>query len=267
MNSSEASLYSKNRRMMEAGYRMYLHKYMSINDNDKILDFGCGTGELVYRLSKEAKLAFGFDKSKEMIEFARQIHKATNVSYEIADISNCLETHPHWKGKFSKIVSAYVLHWVKNKRQVFQNIYDCLSEGGECFILYVGPNNQLRGNNDDELPYYLKNHIKWKHHLKGYENKYYSLTLKENVSLLKSVGFGEVKGHLHTPCDEHDIFSKDELRGCVSSLVDQIEYVPEQYRSEILQDATEWCFKNFPVNSRGNKYIRHDTLVLLAKKN
>ncbi|XP_071952434.1 juvenile hormone acid O-methyltransferase-like [Antedon mediterranea] len=203
-----------------------------------------------------------------MIDVAKQKHQAANISYETADISNCLlATHPNWKGEFSKIVSVYVLHWVKDKRQALQNVYNCLSKGGECFILCGGTMNQMRGHNDDELPYYLKNHIKWKNHLEGYENKYYPLTLEENMQLLKSVGFDEVKGHLHTPCEELDIFSKDELQGYVSTIIDQIKYVPEQYRSEMFEDASEWCFKNFPVNNRGNKYLRHDTLFLWAKKN
>ncbi|XP_071944395.1 juvenile hormone acid O-methyltransferase-like [Antedon mediterranea] len=267
MNSEEAKLYSKTRDVQRMSFKLYVQRHLTIDANDRILDVGCGTGDLVYEMGAIAHSVIGHDISKEMIEVARRKYQRENVSYEITDIENCLEKFPTWKGSFNKVVSVHVLHWVKDRKQALRNIYDCLSETGQCFLLVCGPLHQLLGHRKDELPHFLENHIKWKQHLKGYQHKMYNhLTLDENIQLLKLVGFEEVEGFLHTPCSEMDILSKEQLRDYVRTLVGHVKYVPEQYRSEIVADATDWCYENFPVNQRGNRYIGLDIMVFRATK-
>ncbi|XP_071965381.1 juvenile hormone acid O-methyltransferase-like [Antedon mediterranea] len=269
MNVDEATLYSKTIARQQVAFKLYLEPYLSVNDYDNILDVGCGSGDIVYDMAGSANSATGFDKSRDMIHVARQKYQPlrTNLSYEIADITNCLQIFPNWRGAFNKILSVLVLHWVEEKRKAFQSMYECLSENGTCFLLFAGPRHQLLGSGKTELPYFLENHEKWKQHLKGYEHKIHNqLTLEENTELLKSVGFEEVHGDLNTPCDELEIFSKEQLKSYVCTLVGHVNYVPEQYRSEIVHDATEWCYQHFPVNQRGNKYYTLDIIVLRATK-
>ncbi|XP_033124536.1 juvenile hormone acid O-methyltransferase-like isoform X2 [Anneissia japonica] len=227
MNSKEAALYSKTRGFQVATYRLYVPDF-EIKADDKILDVGCGTGDLAYEFGDVAQSVIGFDISKEMINFARHSYKRPNVTYELADVLSCVDIFPDWKGAFDKVVSIHVLHWVKDRKGAFQSIHDCLKPGGECFLLISGPMNQIMGHGDDELPHYLKNHDKWKEHLKGYENKFYNrLTLEDNVKLLESVGFEVVKGHSYKPCDELDI-DKDQIKasGCARNSPEKESLVP-----------------------------------------
>ncbi|XP_071956898.1 juvenile hormone acid O-methyltransferase-like [Antedon mediterranea] len=266
MNSEEAILYSKTRKLQHTSFDLYVRRYLSINPQDVILDVGCGTGDIANEMAVTARSVTGHDISREMVDVAKQKYQRLNLTYEIADIVDCLQTCPNWKGAFSKVVSVHVLHWVKERKQAFQNIFDCLNENGKCYLLFCGPLHQMLGLSKEDLPYYLENHNKWKQHLRGYDHKMYNqLTLEENMELLKSVGFQKVEGELHSPCDEID-FGKKQLSDYLSTLVGHVNYVPEEYRSEILQDATDWCYRNLPVNKRGNTYTKIDIIVLRAMK-
>ncbi|XP_033099067.1 uncharacterized protein LOC117102769 [Anneissia japonica] len=126
--------------------------------------------------------------------------------------------------------------------------------------------NQILGHSEDELPYYLKNISKWKEHLKDYENKIYSqISIEDSIRFLESVGFEVITANLHKPCDELDLH-KDQIKDYLRTLLGHLNYLPEQYHEGFLQDATDWCNKNFPVNQRGNQYMRLEVMMLRAKK-
>ncbi|XP_033112554.1 juvenile hormone acid O-methyltransferase-like [Anneissia japonica] len=202
-----------------------------------------------------------------MIDVARQKYQRTNVTYEVADAKNFVENFPKWKGTFDKVVSVHALHWVEDKISAMRNIYDCLTIGGECFLLFCGPMHQMLGQNPDELPYYLKHHSKWEKHLKGYVHRMYNLfDLDDTRKLLESVGFKVLSGTSHTPCENVDISSQDELDEYLRTLLGHLVYLPREYHTEFLQDASDWCNKNFPVNHLGNIYCKAMIIVVHAIK-
>ena len=57
------------KQFLEAEIRFVLDK---INENDKVLDLGCGYGRVAVRLIEKTKKVIGIDISKENIELAKR---------------------------------------------------------------------------------------------------------------------------------------------------------------------------------------------------
>ncbi|MHA7647564.1 class I SAM-dependent methyltransferase [Nitrosopumilus sp. S4] len=96
------------------------------------LDFGCGNGWIVRKISEETncKKAIGIDKSKKMIIQAKKKITSNKEKYFHTDIDS-------WKysGKFNYIFSMESLYYVDSIEKSLKKIYNLLSPGG---IFYCG---------------------------------------------------------------------------------------------------------------------------------
>ncbi|KAK2720849.1 juvenile hormone acid O-methyltransferase-like isoform X2 [Artemia franciscana] len=122
---------------------------MEIKPGERILDIGCGTGEITRGLLAEwlssASEIVGVDISWTMIEFARKFCtfpnlNGPNVVYKQMDIERTIEPRMLFPEGFDKIFSFYCLHWTTDLRQVLDNIYDLLKPGGETFLVFLAQN-------------------------------------------------------------------------------------------------------------------------------
>lgn len=71
----------------------------------------------------------GIDPSIERLEVAREKYSASNIEYK----EGTAESIPETSGidSYDYIFSNFVLHWCKNKDQVFKEIYRVLKKGGK----------------------------------------------------------------------------------------------------------------------------------------
>ena len=112
-----------------------------------ILDLGCGTGELSAFLAglvgPEGRV-IGVDPDKERIQLAQQSHS------EIQNLSFVEGSAANFPGMGSKsydiIFSNHVIHWIRDKQQVFQDMYESIKVGGKIAIQYV----------DHEYPFFFR---------------------------------------------------------------------------------------------------------------
>ena len=101
-----------------------------IKENSKILDAGCGTGELLYILSKNKKLKlYGIDVSDKMLEVAeKKLGKRANLklsSVEKMDFKN---------NYFYYVFSEDAFHHYADYDLVMKNFYRVLRKGGKLII-------------------------------------------------------------------------------------------------------------------------------------
>ena len=110
---------------------------IEINANDKLLDFGAGTGRnalLMNRyLSTEGKIV-GLEISDEMIQQFE--HKFKNTS-NIKIINKRIDKPFELEEKFDKVFISFVIHGFPHevRTEIIKNAFNNLKEGGEFVIL------------------------------------------------------------------------------------------------------------------------------------
>ena len=113
-----------------------------IKAGDKVLDVGCGTGNL--SLTAEPYVGAsgsvcGIDASPEMIELARQKarHSGSDTVFEVG----LIEQLPYSDATFDVVISRLVIHHLPDdlKRRGFKEILRVLKPGGLCFVADFKP--------------------------------------------------------------------------------------------------------------------------------
>lgn len=101
---------------------------------ERILDLGCGTGELTAKIRESAALAEGVDSSEDMIARAKQSFPL--VPFQVMD-ARALPYHE----EFDAVFSNATLHWIREQDQVVQHVYQALKPGGRFVAEFGGKGN------------------------------------------------------------------------------------------------------------------------------
>jgi ubiquinone/menaquinone biosynthesis C-methylase UbiE len=101
---------------------------------EKILDLGCGTGDLAYEISKTGANETGMDLSREMIGKARE--KYPEIHFFIGNAENF-----QFEESFDAVFSNAALHWMKNAKQVLKCVWNVLNKGGRFVAEFGGQGN------------------------------------------------------------------------------------------------------------------------------
>ncbi|KAA6459199.1 methyltransferase domain-containing protein [Acidobacteria bacterium AB60] len=96
---------------------------------ERILDLGCGDGQLTVRLAGMGALVTGVDASADMVAAAR----GRGVAAEHAPAENL----PFAAGSFDAVFSNAVLHWVRGQDQMMAEVRRVLRPGGR-FVAEMG---------------------------------------------------------------------------------------------------------------------------------
>ncbi len=93
----------------------------------KALDIGCGTGSLTEVLAKalgKEGSVVALDPDIARLKIARESHAADNIEY----LEGFAERLP--EGMYDLVYSNFVLHWIKDKKAVFEQISKVLKKDG-----------------------------------------------------------------------------------------------------------------------------------------
>src|SRR5699024_7903448 len=103
--------------------------------NEKILDIGCGTGDLTKKIAEKGAIPTGIDASNEMIETAKQ--KYPDITFIKADAISYLSDVI-----FITIFSNAVIHWMTDTEAVIQTVAYALSPRG-IFLAEFGAKDNI----------------------------------------------------------------------------------------------------------------------------
>lgn len=106
---------------------------LDLTPDDSLLDVGCGTGNLLYKIGAEynhGALA-GVDFSHEMLERARTKCNGYNPTFLRTDVNSPL---PFGDGTFNKVVSVNVLYALTDPSATLKEIRRVLKPGGELVL-------------------------------------------------------------------------------------------------------------------------------------
>lgn len=105
-----------------------------INEDDKILDIGCGDGsystKILQRVPKGSLL--GLDRSASMLNLAKE--KTVDYSNFSLQQNDVLEMN--FNEQFDWIISLWALHWSPDLTKVYTNIYHALKKGGKVMTIF-----------------------------------------------------------------------------------------------------------------------------------
>jgi len=126
--------------MKETLIKSRLITQLSPQDNERILDFGCGTGTLTLMIKKAGPgcSVYGIDIDHQALEIAEK--KARHDGVDIQLIQYDGTVLPFANEKFDKLVSSLVLHHLpkEEKIPVLRELYRVLKRGGELHVLDFG---------------------------------------------------------------------------------------------------------------------------------
>lgn len=97
---------------------------------ERILDLGCGSGQLTAKIAESGAEVVGIDRSAEMIAEARR--NFPSLRFELGDAANFTVDTP-----FDAAFSNAALHWVKNADGAAASVARSLRSGGR-FVMEMG---------------------------------------------------------------------------------------------------------------------------------
>jgi len=105
-----------------------IRKLIKVRPDLKVLDLGCGTGNLTVELSKLLldSEVLGIDNSKEMLEKAPT---CKGVRYEMKAIKNI-------SGSWDLIFSNSALHWIDDHYSLLSKLFSMLNPGGQLALQF-----------------------------------------------------------------------------------------------------------------------------------
>jgi trans-aconitate 2-methyltransferase len=102
--------------------------------DERILDLGCGTGQLTADIAKRGARVIGIDQSQEMVDQAQK--NFPDLWFELGDATQFQTTHP-----FDAVFSNAVLHWIKRPADAIGRVWDALRPGGRFVAEFGGKGN------------------------------------------------------------------------------------------------------------------------------
>lgn len=117
---------------MDPGYKKGLKRLveLTVEENDRVLDVGCGTGSATIEAALRAREVVGIDLSPDMIELAEEkVQKNSLLNTSL--IATSVEDYSP-EGRFDKVISSFMIPHVKPSLRpaIYSCMFNFLKPGG-----------------------------------------------------------------------------------------------------------------------------------------
>ena len=209
----------------------------SPDNTDTVLDFGCGTGNVLVDVilpAFEGKYSqcYGVDISKAMIRFASEKYAARrDLQFTTMDIYSEVPEFLRHVSPVAHIVSTFALHWLTDLEAGLWGLFDLLKPGGDFLTVHVCSSFLF------DLYDTVGQHPRWGRYFDGIEAAVMASHRsphpeRELQDQMVGAGFSEVQVEI-MPLKWR--FSHlDSLRRLLNSVLVQIENVPDEEVDEFL---------------------------------
>lgn len=148
---------------------------------ERILDLGCGTGQLTAKIAESGASVVGLDRSAEMIGQARQNYPG--LEFRLADAASF-----SYPGEFDAVFSNAALHWITDAEKAIESIASSLRPGGRFVAEFGGRRNIQSLLDASRIALERRGH--------AFRNPWYFPSLGAYSTLLEGHGF-EVRSAWH----------------------------------------------------------------------
>lgn len=234
-------------------YGENLIRLLDPKDNERILDLGCGSGQLTSKIGELAKEAIGIDKSAEMIADAES--KFPNIKFQVENAENFI-----FDEKFDSIFSNATLHWVKDCKSAVKCMYENLKPDGKIVVEFGGKGNV------QTIVKQLRDSLRSRGYINQSDlNLWYFPSIGEYSSELEAAGFRVLYAeHYDRPTELADMNSgiKDWLSMFAESFFNGVnkDHI-EEIKNEVQENIKEKCFFS------GKWFADYKRIRILAIKN
>nr|WP_227793615.1 class I SAM-dependent methyltransferase [Paenibacillus guangzhouensis] len=172
--------------MNQEDYIDTLHHHIKLDDGilsllhpesgERILDVGCGNGDLLAKIAAAGAVPTGIDMSEAVVQRARQ--KYPELDIQVADAAQYRSELP-----YDAVFSHATLHWIQDAERVTRSIWLALREGGRFVTEFAGRGNVAALTTAIQQAL-LSHGYTWEG-----RNPWYHPSLGEYTSLLERNGF------------------------------------------------------------------------------
>lgn len=203
---------------------------------ERILDLGCGSGQLTSQIHELADEVIGIDNSEEMIADAKS--KFKEIEFRVASATNF-----QFDKKFDAIFSNAVLHWVRDYASAIRCMYNNLKSEGRIVLEFGGKGNV------EAIVSQLRNSLKKRGYIRQSELElWYFPSIGEYAPLLEKEGFRVIFAqHYDRPTELADEKKgiKDWLSMFGVAFFEEVtEEDIEEIKDEVQQSIKPQCFKD-----------------------
>ena len=192
----------------------------------RLLDLGCGSGQLTRQFSERGFHVIGVDSSREMLQLARQNYP--QIPFQQADARSL-----PFRSEFDTVFSNAVFHWIsdeKGQRALLRSIAGALRPGGKLVCEFGGKGCGQAIHAALRSAFERQGHV--------YRMPFYFPSVGEYAPLLEDAGFRVELAMLFDRPTEME--GEDGLRNWISMFVTQpFEGISETDRAAIVSQAEE----------------------------
>lgn len=224
---------------------------LSPEPGERILDLGCGTGDLTQKIAQEGATVLGIDLAESMIQAAKQ--KYPHLAFEVQDATRFRTAEP-----FDAVFSNAALHWIKQAPQVIETVRSVLRKGGR-FVAELG------GKGNVDIVIRGISAVLAKRGISAAErNPWYFPSIGEYSTLLEQHGFRVTHAfHFDRPTPLPDGY--EGLSHWLNMFTDSFFYdIPSEQKEELFQQIAKEIEEE--LYRDGTWYIDYKRLRIAAVK-
>lgn len=275
---NSANYYAKNNAVQEYEATKLLSKYsFKWNSEEKILDAGCGTGnitkKLLSNLSSNITVVVGSDIDPSMISYAQKFNDGPKLSYQVVNLME-KDTFPtEWEAYFNKIFSFATFHWLPDHKRVLGNLRNCLKPKGEIFLYFLqefpGWNRAFNKTSKGRWEPYLANFkttLIYVDNIGELQNNDWitrSDPLKAYLNIVEESGFEVI--HAETVLSDRKI-GRMELINSTAAMLPQLRLIPEAQQADFLTDFFDAWNPSFDENDMVDSKCEFKRILVHAVK-
>ncbi len=130
----------KRKRRAIGKYEEQFLQLLRANENDKILDVGCGTGWHIFHYGPHCRFVVGIDISREGLKRASRRLKSLRKHSNVQFVRGSVEKLPFSKNSFNKVLCVSLIEHVENPKLSLSEIRRVLLKNG---LIVIGTPNRF----------------------------------------------------------------------------------------------------------------------------
>jgi 2-polyprenyl-3-methyl-5-hydroxy-6-metoxy-1,4-benzoquinol methylase len=127
-------------KYQESQYNLFFHKLKfppELFNGKRVIDFGCGTGEMDVMLANWGASVEGFDFNSISIDRANELKNYFQLSSKISFALGDIDSHPFQEGDYDISVSFGVIAHVPDQQNMFRRMANASRKDGYVILGYI----------------------------------------------------------------------------------------------------------------------------------